>query len=95
MELSFLCLEFDDELKEIHGPKCWHVTEADPGGVKEAMWLEIMMESDGKPLSTWLGCDNRREEVFYARSLGKKRTNIAAGLLSANEKLPRDALNQR
>ena len=30
IELGFLCMDQDDEMKDMYGPQCWYGLEADP-----------------------------------------------------------------
>ena len=53
-----------DEMNEIYRLQCWYGIDADLGGLKKAMWMEIMKEFNCKPLSTWLSCDDWRETTF-------------------------------
>ena len=42
-------MEDSDELKETYRLQCWYGIEADPRGVKQVMWLEILPEFSYKP----------------------------------------------
>ena len=44
--------EANEELKDFYGPLCLQAFEADPGGFKNLMWHEVMMEFDCKATST-------------------------------------------
>ena len=67
-ELGFLCINEDDEVKELHGPHCWYGVEADPG---EAASSDIVTEFECKAMSTWLSCDCRRDEAFTHKTWEK------------------------
>ena len=58
---------------------CSYGHEADPGGLKKAMWLEIFIEFPCEALSTWLSCDDRRQRR-HAQSVWKETGNFAAEL---------------
>ena len=83
-------MQDSDDLKEINGPQCWYVTEADPGGLKKAMWQEIATEFHCKASSTWLSCDDWRWKSFYTQRPGEKGMHFAVELHSGSEKLRRD-----
>ena len=78
--------EEDDDLQEIYGPQYWCFKEAYPGGLKIAIWLEIMMEFTCIALSSLLGSDDGRERKLSRTKLRRERTNIAAGLHSGTVK---------
>ena len=67
-----VCVEVSDDLQEIYGPQCWNGLEADPAGLKKAMWPEIMAEFNCKTFSTWLSCDDQRESL-YTQTLVKQK----------------------
>ena len=68
-----------DELKDTYRLQCWYGIEADPRGVKQVMWLEILPEFSYKPQSIWLSSDDQREQVLTHKAWWKE-TDIAVGL---------------
>ena len=68
--LRFYCMDEDEEMKEIYGPKRWNGIDADARGLKKTMWLEVMNEFNCKALSTWSSGDHRKEEAFTHKGLG-------------------------
>ena len=51
VDLALLCLEDSDDLKDICGPQCLHGVEAELGGLKKAMWLEMSTGSSCQALA--------------------------------------------
>ena len=49
-------------MQEMCGPECGYGAEADPGGLKKGVWLEIL--TDCKAMSTWLSCVGQTDKAF-------------------------------
>ena len=62
IELGFVCMDEDDEMKDIFGPQCCHRLDADPGGLKKTLWLDVMKGFNCKAVSTLSSCDDRTEK---------------------------------
>ena len=68
IELGLRCRDEDEEMQEMYGPQWWHGIDADPGGLKKAMWRKIMKEFNCKAIATWSSCDDWRERACTHRA---------------------------
>ena len=86
-------MDGDGKMKDICGPHCQYCVETDPGGLKEAIWMDIMMEFSRNALSTLFSCDGRSEgeqdgdqqaregqTKFKMKVMGKKGTEDEHGV---------------
>ena len=71
IELGFLCMDEEDEMKDISEPQYWYGIDAVPGVLKKSRWLEIKKEFKCTAVSTWLSCDDRRAKFFTHNAWGK------------------------
>ena len=51
IELGFLCMDEDDEMKDIFGPQCWGGVDADPGVFKV---IEVVGDYEGVQVQGWI-----------------------------------------
>ena len=81
-------MEDKGDLKDIFGPQC--CVEADPGGLKEATWIDIFKELNCKHMSTLLSCEDWREKTPLRMKPGERKDKRRRWITFWDQKIMRE-----